>query len=147
MRIQDLIEYRNQTSTTHRSSAYVDHAGHQEVTQNDLSELEKMIDSLFNTIGIDVSLSQIHFVQRMNDIRGPTTTKEVGDLFRKAFAKYGKLLAKSGPELQAVLTDLQSNTNVPFALEWNRDKEMLDLYAKTVMKKKGFRTRNKKLFV
>jgi phosphatidate phosphatase APP1 len=158
MRIQDLREKarqpynphakRPQQAQTQRANAYVaPDVDHQEVTAADVRELENMIDQLFHKVGIDVALSQTHFVQRMNDMRGPVTTKEVGDLFRKAFAKYGKLLAKSGPEMEAVLTDIQSAVNVPFNLYWNRDKEMLDLSAKTVMKKKGFRTRNKMLRV
>lgn len=156
MRIQDLREKARQPYNPHakrpqqaqRASAYVaPDVVHQDVTAADVQELEKMIDQLFHKVGIDVGLSQTHFVQRMNDMRGPVTTKEVGDLFRKAFAKYGKLLAKSGPEMEAVLSDMQSAVNVPFNLYWNREKEMLDLSAKTVMKKKDFRTRNRKLRV
>jgi len=155
MRVQDLRERARQPYNPHarsakpqqRATAHVAPETHQEVTSADLDELEKMIDQLFHSIGIDVELSKVHFVQRMNDMRGPVTTKEIGDLFRKAFAKYGKLLAKSGPEMEAVLTDIQSAVNVPFNLYWNRDKEMLDLTAKTVMKKKGFRTRDRMLRV
>lgn len=161
MRIQDLQEKARRVYNPHaqprqaqaaRPAAQARTAApapeqHQEVTRTDLDELEKMIDSLFHTVKIDVALSKVHFLQRMNDMRGPVTTKEIGDLFRKAFAKYGKLLAKSGPEMEAVLTDMQTDVNVPFNLSWNRDKEMLDLTAKSTMKKKGYRTRNRKLAV
>lgn len=162
MRIQDLQEKARRVYNPHtqprspqvarpgaqvRTSAPAPEVEHQQVTQPELDELEKMIDSLFHTVGIDVSLSKVHFLKRMNDMRGPVTTKEVGDLFRKAFMKYGKLLAKSGPEMQAVITDMQSDVNVPFVLVWNRDKEMLDLIAKSTMKKKGYRTSNRTLKV
>jgi len=166
MRIQDLQEKARRVYNPHaqkrssqpqqqaqraqpqqRPTAYVDRQDHQEVTQPDLEALEKMIDSLFHTVGIDVALSKVHFLRRMNDMRGPVTTKELGNLFQKAFAKYGKLLAKSGPDMQAVITDMQSDVNVPFVLAWNRDKEMLDLTAKSVMKKPNYRTSNRKLKV
>lgn len=162
MRIQDLQEKARRVYNPHtqprstqavrpgtqaRAATPAPEVEHQQVTSSDLVELEKMIDSLFHTVKIDVALSKVHFLKRMNDMRGPVTTKEVGDLFRKAFTKYGKLLAKSGPEMQAVITDMQTDVNVPFVLEWNRDKEMLDLTAKSTMKKKGYRTSNRTLRV
>ena len=50
-----------------------------------------------------------------------------------------------GDEAQAVIRDMQTDINMPFVLAYdNRNKE-LDLVAKTIMRKKGFKTSNKKL--
>jgi len=47
-----------------------------------------------------------------------------------------------GPN-QAIMKDLESDINVPFVLEINPRTKMLDLVAKSVMRKKDFRTSNK----
>jgi hypothetical protein len=46
-----------------------------------------------------------------------------------------------------VIADMASNINMPFVLNWDRDREELDLVAKTVMRKKNFMTNNPKLKV
>ena len=51
-----------------------------------------------------------------------------------------------GPDAQAVIHDMETDINMPFVL--NIDKSgMLDLVAKTVMRKKDFKTSNPKLNV
>ena len=45
------------------------------------------------------------------------------------------------PDAQAVITDMETDINMPFVLNVDRS-GMLDLVAKTVMRKKGFRTSN-----
>ena len=50
------------------------------------------------------------------------------------------------PDAEAVISDMETDVNMPFVL--NLDKNgMLDLVAKTVMRKKDFKTRNQKLRV
>jgi hypothetical protein len=68
-------------------------------------------------------------------------------LFRKTYHTHGKKIAKLGPDAEAVIADMASNVNMPFVLNWNRNKEELDLVAKTVMRKKNFMTNNLKLKV
>ena len=46
-----------------------------------------------------------------------------------------------GPDTEAVMKDLETDINIPFVLRWN-GKE-LEMIAKTVMRKKNFRTSNK----
>lgn len=48
-----------------------------------------------------------------------------------------------GPDAEAVMKDLQTDINMPFALRWDRDNNELDLIVKTVMRKKDFKTSNK----
>ena len=53
---------------------------------------------------------------------------------------------RMGDNAQAVIHDMETDINMPFVL--NLDKNgMLDLVAKTVMRKKDFKTSNQKLDV
>ena len=58
--------------------------------------------------------------------------------------KHGKKIPKLDPDTQAVVKDMKRDINMPFVI--NIDKNgMLNLVAKTIMRKKDFRTRNPKL--
>ena len=118
-----------------------------QITRNDLMELEKALDQLFKTIGIDVVLTTNHFLQRVNDTRGEgaITLDQVASIFKKAYTKYNRYITRQGPDFEGVLRDVQSQLNVPFVLNWDRDNEELDLVAKSAMRKRDFRTRNKVL--
>ena len=50
------------------------------------------------------------------------------------------------PDAEAVITDMETDVNMPFVLNLDRNK-MLDLVAKTVMRKKDFKTKDQKLRV
>ena len=114
------------------------------VTQQQLDALESVLDKVFAKLGIDVEFTR-HFLDRVNDERnvGPISIKELGMLFKKEFIKWGKPIAQMGPDAQAVMKDLETDINIPFVLQWNDRKGELELIAKTVMRKKNFKTSNK----
>ena len=114
----------------------------EDVTQGELNALERVIDNVFGRIGIDVEFTR-HFIDRANDDRNgePITIQELGRLFAKEYKRWGKPIAQLGPDAEAVMKDLESDINIPFALRWN-GKE-LEMIAKTVMRKKNFKTSNK----
>jgi hypothetical protein len=116
------------------------------VTQQQLDALEKVLDQVFSKVGIDIEFTR-HFIDRVNDERNvkPISIKELAMLFKKEFIKYGKPIAQLGPDAQAVMKDLESDINIPFALNWNG--EELELVAKTVMRKKDFKSSNKEFTV
>jgi hypothetical protein len=119
----------------------------EDVTKGDLDQVEKYADKLFAAVGIDVEFTR-HFLDRVNDERNkkPINTAELIRLFRLTYKKYGKKIPKMGPEAQAVIKDMEKNLNLPFVL--NVDKSgMLDLVAKTIMRKKDFKTSNPVLAV
>lgn len=120
----------------------------QEITREDLKKLEKALDVLFGRINIDVNFTR-HFHDRANDKRNdkPINFGELTDIFKKTYLKYKDTLAKHGPDFEAVLKDLNTNINIPFVLVWDRRNQELDLIAKTVMRKKNFKTSNKVLAV
>ena len=52
-----------------------------------------------------------------------------------------------GAKAQAVIADMNSNVNLPFVLAVDKKNNELDLVAKTIMRKKDFKTSNQKLKV
>ena len=119
----------------------------EEITKNDLNQIEKYADKLFAAVGIDVEFTR-HFHDRVNDERNkkPINQAELVRLFRLTYKKYGKKIAQMNPDAEAVITDMETDVNMPFVI--NLDKGgMLDLVAKTVMRKKDFKTSSQKLRV
>ena len=115
----------------------------EDITTVDLQQLETFADKLFGKVGIDVEFTR-HFLDRVNDIRNqkPITMSELTRLFKQEYKRWGKPIAQMGPGQEAVMKDLQTDINLPFALRWDEKNQELDLIAKTIMRKKGFRTPN-----
>ena len=118
------------------------------VTQADIDQLEIFADRLFAKVGIDVEFTR-HFLDRVNDERNvrQITISELTRLFKQEYKKWGKKIAQLGPDAEAVMKDLQTDINMPFALRWDSKNQELDLIAKTVMRKQNFRTPNQEFAV
>ena len=119
----------------------------EDVSKSDLNQIEKYADKLFAAVGIDVEFTR-HFLDRVNDERNkkPINSAELIRLFKQTYKKHGKKIPRMGDNAQAVIHDMETDINMPFVL--NLDKNgMLDLVAKTVMRKKDFKTPNQKLKV
>jgi|TARA_B100000085_G_scaffold86573_1_gene78150 hypothetical protein len=117
----------------------------EDITKSDLDQIEKYADKLFAAVGIDVEFTR-HFLDRANDERNkkPISTAELIGLFKKTYKKHGKKIPALGPDAEAVIKDMRTDINVPFVLNIDRD-GMLDLVAKTVMRKQNFKTTNMEL--
>ena len=115
----------------------------EDISTVDLQQLETFADKLFGKVGIDVEFTR-HFLDRVNDVRNqkPITMSELTRLFKQEYKRWGKPIAQMGPDQEAVMKDLQTDINLPFALRWDEQNQELDLIAKTIMRKKGFRTPN-----
>jgi len=118
-------------------------AGDAPLSKKDLDDVEKYADRLYKSVGIDVEFTK-HFLDRVNDARNKKqiTVAELIRMFKKSRKMHGKKIAQLGPDAEAVLNDMQTDVNMPFALKW--DGKELDLIAKTVMRKKDFATSNQK---
>ena len=114
------------------------------VTAVDIQQLEAFADRIFANVGIDVEFTK-HFKDRVNSERNakPIVPAELTRLFKQERKRYGKPIAQMGPDSEAVMRDLQTDINVPFALVLDKDNDELDLIAKTVMRKKDFDTPNR----
>ena len=113
------------------------------VTQADIDQLEVFADRLFAKVGIDVEFTR-HFLDRVNDERNikQITMSELTRLFKQEYKRWGKPIAQLGPDAEAVMKDMATDINLPFALRWDHQNKELDLVAKTVMRKTDFKTSN-----
>jgi len=86
-------------------------------------------------------------MDRVNDTRNekPINSAEVMRIFKQTFKKYGKQIPKLGKDAEALMKDMKTDVNVPFVLKW--DGKEFDLIAKTIMRKKNFKSSNKKFAV
>jgi hypothetical protein len=118
------------------------------ITKSDLDAVEKYADKLFAKVGIDVEFTR-HFLDRVNDERNKKqiTSAELTRLFKQSYAKHGKKIPQMGPDAEAVMKDMRTDINMPFVLKWNSKDQELELVAKTIMRKKGFKTSNPELAV
>ena len=114
---------------------------YEDVTPQDLKQIEAYADRLFAKVGIDVEFTK-HFLDRVNDERNkkPITPSELTRLFKQVYKYHAKPIAQMGPDAEAVMKDMRTDVNVPFALQW--DGKELDLVAKTIMRKQNFSTPN-----
>lgn len=116
------------------------------ITRQELTVLKRNMVRLYSQIGIDLQFSN-HFLERCNDPRNEKEISigEVTRLFREEFKTYGKQITQLGPDAQAVFKDLGTQLNVPFVLIWDRQNQILDLVAKSIMRKQNYLTSNPEL--
>jgi hypothetical protein len=113
------------------------------LSRADLDQLEVFADKVFGKVGIDVNFTR-HFLDRVNDERNikQITKGELTRLFKQEAKRWAKPIARLGPDAEGTMKDLQTQINLPFVLVWDQNNQELDLIAKTVMRKKDFKTRN-----
>jgi hypothetical protein len=119
----------------------------EEVSQKDLSDVERFATNLWGRLGVDVRFSY-HFIGRVNDPRNrkPITVGELIRLFRKEYEEYGKVIAHSDGE--AVLKDALTSLNLPFVIkDENQGPDDKTMVAKTIMRKPNFQTSNHEYIV
>ena len=115
----------------------------EDLSQADVDSIARFADKLYKKLGIDITFTK-HFMDRVNDERNgkPISGAELVRLFKKEYERWGKDVAQMGPDMEGTFKDLTTDINLPFVLRWDRDEEELDLVAKTVMRKKNFKTDN-----
>ena len=111
----------------------------EEVSKFQLDSIEDYADKLFAKLGIDIEFTR-HFLDRLNDKRNnkPISVAELLGIFKRLHRKHGKPLSKTDNDFEAVVKDFNNNINIPFAI--NVTPEDIDLVAKTIMRKKDFKT-------
>jgi hypothetical protein len=70
--------------------------------------------------------------------------KELAAMIQKIYKKYqhGEKSLSKFVDAEAVVKDLQSDLNMPIAVEYDRKSDDLVVIAKTIMRKKNFSTPN-----
>ncbi len=109
------------------------------ISKSQLDAIEVYADKLFSKLGIDIEFTK-HFLDRLNDKRNikPISVPELTGMFKRLHRKHGKPLSKVDDDFDAVVKDFNNNINIPFAI--NVTPNDIDLVAKTVMRKKDFKT-------
>jgi hypothetical protein len=113
------------------------------ITVGQMKQFEILVDRMFEKYKINFDFTK-HFRERMSDERNDPciSLRELAILIRKIYEKNkkeGKTLA-SHKDSELVIKDMQSDLNMPIAIEYNRSKDEFRVAAKTVMRKKDFRT-------
>lgn len=115
------------------------------LTVEHMKAFEKFVDKMFEKFNIDFEFTK-HFRERMTDSRNDPCIdmKELAAMIQKIYKKYqgGEKSLNKFVDAEAVIKDIQSDLNMPIAVEYNRDKDELEVIAKTIMRKKNFATPN-----
>ena len=118
----------------------------EDISMSQLNQVEKHLDKIWAKVGIDVEFTR-HFHDRVNDARNgkPINTAELLRIYKQIYKRYGKPISQLSKGTEILLKDMSTDINVPVVLRWNgRELEMI---AKTVMRKKNFKSRTKKYAV
>lgn len=115
------------------------------IGMDQIKAFEKFVDRMFEKFNIDFEFTK-HFRERMSDERNDPCIdmKELAQMIQKIYKKYqrGEKSLSKYADSEAVIKDLQTDLNMPIAIEYNRNKDELEVIAKTIMRKKNFRTSN-----
>jgi hypothetical protein len=115
-----------------------------------MKAFEKFVDKMFEKFNIDFDFTK-HFRERMSDERNNPCIdmKELAQMIQKIYKKYqnGEQSLSKHIDSEAVIKDLQSDLNMPIAIEYNRKNDEIEVVAKTIMRKKNFRTPNPEIKV
>ena len=115
----------------------------EEVTQQQLNDLEKFADRLLAKFKIDVEFTR-HFADRMNDARNKPaiTIPELQRVFKK-IASHKGIEIRQNPDIEAVLKYIQTDLNLPIVINYDKNKDEFEVVNKTIMRKKNFGTTSK----
>jgi len=115
------------------------------ITRDHMKAFEKFVDRLFDKFGIDFEFTK-HFRDRMSDERNKPCIdmKELAAIIQKIYKRKssGQNLLGKHADSEVVLKDIQSDLNMPIAIKYDRKNDDLTVVAKTIMRKKNFRTPN-----
>ena len=119
------------------------HSVKEDVSQKQLSDLEKFADRLLAKFKVDIEFTR-HFADRMNDDRNKPaiTVAELQRVFKKIAKNKAKNI-RQNPDSEAVIKDLQMDLNLPVVIKYDRNKDEFEVVNKTIMRKKNFKSSSK----
>jgi hypothetical protein len=114
------------------------------ITREELASIEPAIDNFFAEYGIDVDFQgkYTHFIDRLNDPRNeaPIYMDELKDLFQDLADEYGNQIANQlqAKRPTAIGSDYQFDIpiHMPFMLQWNARKNIIELIPRTIKKQR-----------
>lgn len=111
------------------------------VTQSELDSIERYLDNLFADANVDIEFTK-HFLDRVNDTRNKKqiTASDIIRVYKDTYEMYKDEFENFGDNFKALLKHLNTDINIPFVLEWNPRSGKYEMVAKTIMRKKNFKT-------
>jgi hypothetical protein len=113
------------------------------LTTAHMKAFEQFVDKMFAKFNIDFEFTK-HFRERMSHERNDPCIdmKELASMIQKIYKKYqnGEKSLSKFVDAEAVIKDMQTDLNMPVAVEYDRKKDDLVVIAKTIMRKKNFRS-------
>ena len=114
------------------------------ITREELSTIESVVDGFFKQYNIDVNFQGqfTHFLERLNDPRNeaPIYMDEIKDFFEDLATEYGDKIARQLrlERPSGVGSDYQFDVpiHMPFMLQWNPSKKMIELIPRTIKKQR-----------
>jgi hypothetical protein len=114
------------------------------ITRDELASIEQAVDGFFSEYGIDVDFQGkfTHFIDRLNDPRNeaPIYMDELKDFFEDLATEYGDKIARQLrlERPTGVGSDYQFDVpiHMPFMLQWNPNKKMIELIPRTIKKQR-----------
>jgi hypothetical protein len=114
------------------------------ITREELASIEHAVDGFFSEYGIDVDFQGkfTHFIDRLNDPRNEATIymDELKDFFEDLATEYGDKIARQLrlERPTGVGSDYQFDVpiHMPFMLQWNPNKKMIELIPRTIKKQR-----------
>jgi hypothetical protein len=114
------------------------------ITREELSTIESAVDGFFKQYNIDVNFQGqfTHFLERLNDPRNeaPIYMDEIKDFFEDLATEYGDKIARQLrlDRPSGVGSDYQFDVpiHMPFMLQWNPSKKMIELIPRTIKKQR-----------
>jgi hypothetical protein len=114
------------------------------ITRDELASIEQAVDGFFSEYGIDVDFQGkfTHFIDRLNDPRNeaPIYMDELRDFFEDLATEYGDKIARQLrlERPTGVGSDYQFDVpiHMPFMLQWNPNKKMIELIPRTIKKQR-----------
>lgn len=120
------------------------------ITPAHMKAFEQFVDKMFKKFKIDFDFTK-HFRERISDTRNNPCIdlKEIADTIKKIYAKYqhGDNSLSKFVDAEVVIKDLQNDLNMPIAIEYDKKNDEIEVVAKTIMRKKNFRTPNPEIKV
>ena len=120
------------------------------ITPAHMKAFEQFVDKMFEKYKIDFDFTK-HFRERISDERNTPCIdlKEIATTIKKIYEKYrhGEHTLSKYVDTEAVIKDMQNDLNTPIAVEYDRKNDQIEVVAKTIMRKKNFRTTNPEIKV
>ena len=112
-----------------------------EVTKAQLEQLEKTLDDLFKDLNVDVEFSR-HFHDRLNDERNnkQITIGELRNIYNDLYKRHKPKLKTAKEGIEKLIKSINTHINIPVVFKYNRASGMIEMLAKTVMRKRGFKS-------